>query len=112
MNVLLERNTSGSPAITAWQCKGCGRLESAQPCIGVCEDRKITLVPAEIYEQAVATARATAERTQLLLDMVRRLAWTKPHAGQWQQSFEALQREARAVLNAFEVDHHITGYRP
>jgi hypothetical protein len=25
--------------IKAWQCIGCGRIEGAQPCIGICEDR-------------------------------------------------------------------------
>ena len=40
--------------MTAWQCVGCGRIEDAQPCIGVCKDRKINFVYAEEYDWVLA----------------------------------------------------------
>jgi len=30
-----------SEVVEAWQCIGCGRVELPQPCIGVCQDRKV-----------------------------------------------------------------------
>ena len=40
--------------VTAWQCIGCGRIEGAQPCIGVCQDRKTDFVYAGDYDEALA----------------------------------------------------------
>ena len=70
--------------IKAWQCIGCGRVEAHAPCIGICEDRPVRLVSAADFE--------------LLEAFVRRLASSTPRDGQWQRSYLALQREARAML--------------
>jgi hypothetical protein len=43
--------------VEARQCVGCGRLEAPQPCIGVCQDRKVRLVDASSYEEALARLR-------------------------------------------------------
>ena len=40
--------------IAAWQCIGCGRIEGPQPCVGVCQDRKVTFVSADAYDAALA----------------------------------------------------------
>ena len=40
--------------VTAWQCIGCGRIEGSQPCIGVCQDRKVDFVYASDYDEALA----------------------------------------------------------
>jgi len=70
--------------IKAWQCIGCGRVEADGRCIGICEDRPVRLMSAADYE--------------LLEAFVRRLALTTPRDGQWQRTYLALQREARALL--------------
>ncbi len=36
----------------AWQCIGCGRLEGAQPCVGVCQDRAVQVVYAGEWERS------------------------------------------------------------
>src|SRR5262252_1688753 len=43
--------TSNVERIKAWQCIGCGRLDGPQPCLGVCQDRKVELVPASAYDE-------------------------------------------------------------
>ena len=70
--------------IKAWQCIGCGRVEADAQCLGICEDRPVRLVSAADYEALEA--------------FVRRLAASTPRNGQWEKSYRALQREARALL--------------
>ncbi|MDF3011132.1 MAG: hypothetical protein K0S03_1928 [Burkholderiales bacterium] len=67
----------------AWQCIGCGRLESSQPCVGICEDRPVELVYA-----------------WQLVALLRQLAWSKPREGEWERSFRDLQARARKLLAA------------
>lgn len=70
--------------IKAWQCIGCGRVEADAQCLGICEDRPVRLVSAYDYE--------------ILETFVRRFAQSTPRDGQWERSYLALQREARALL--------------
>src|SRR3546814_10522694 len=55
---LTSSDHTGEPAmpepIIAWQCIGCGKLEAPQTCIGVCEDRKVELLPAHHHAEAIA----------------------------------------------------------
>jgi hypothetical protein len=84
--------------LEAWQCIGCGRIEAPRPCIGVCEDRKVQFVYAAEYERALDRVRQ-AERTLAGLEsLVRRLALTKPRAGEWERSYRTLQDDARRAL--------------
>lgn len=86
------------PVLTAWQCIGCGRLEAPQPCVGVCQDRKVELVPVTVFADTLAAAEELRERVAALERVVRRLATVTPRAGQWQASYESLQHAARAAL--------------
>jgi len=70
--------------IKAWQCVGCGRVEADGRCLGICQDRPVRLVSAHDYE--------------VLEAFVRRFVQSKPRDGQWERSYRALQREARAIL--------------
>ena len=77
--------------IKAWQCVGCGKLDAPQPCIGVCEDRKVELVYASEHAEALAQRDALAA-------LLRRLACTTPRDGQYERNFCRLRDEARKVL--------------
>lgn len=79
--------------IKAWQCIGCGRLEGPAQCIGVCQDRPVELVHVGEYEAAIARAAA-------LEDVVRRIALTHPHKGEWERTWMALQAQAKRALEA------------
>ena len=81
--------------VKAWQCIGCGRIESPETCIGICQDRPQTFVYAADHEAALAEARAGTER---LARIVRQLAWSSPRNGEWERSFRALQAQARRAL--------------
>lgn len=72
--------------IKAWQCIGCGRLESSAPCLGICQDRPVELVARGEHEEALA--------------LIRQLAWSKPREGEWERSFRELQARARRLLAA------------
>jgi hypothetical protein len=75
----------------AWQCIGCGRLEAASNCIGICQDRPIELVYASDYQELQTDCTA-------LEALVRQLAVTSPREGQWEHSYRALQKRARELL--------------
>ena len=50
--------------LQAWQCIGCGRIEAPQPCVGICQDRKVLLVDANEHEAALARTLRAEARTQ------------------------------------------------
>ncbi len=77
----------------AWQCIGCGKIDAPQPCIGICQDRKVELVYADEYDRLLART----QEAQLLLRM---LAQTTPRAGEWERSYRLLQERARRLLAA------------
>ena len=74
--------------IKAWQCVGCGRIEGAQPCIGICQDRAAYFVYAEDYDEIEA--------------LVRQLATVTPRDGEWERTYRALQQRARKLLSSKE----------
>lgn len=86
--------------MNAWQCIGCGRIEASQPCIGVCQDRKVEFVYASEYEAALVQLERARREAKALEAVVHRLALTKPREGQWERSYRALQDEARRTLAA------------
>jgi hypothetical protein len=86
--------------VKAWQCIGCGKIEAPQPCIGICQDRKVQFVYAYEYEEVVAQARRAQQRAEALEAVVRQLAFTAPRNGEWERSYKALQTQARRALSA------------
>lgn len=86
--------------VDAWQCIGCGRVEAARPCIGVCQDRKVRFVEAGEYEAVAGALADERERASALRALVRQLAWSTPRGGDWESSYRALQARARALLAA------------
>ncbi len=91
--------------IVAWQCIGCGRIEGPQPCVGVCQDRKVTLVPADAYDSALARMRQAEARLAALESLARRMALSTPRNGEWEKSFRALQAEARRAMRESRAAH-------
>ncbi len=89
--------------IQAWQCIGCGRIEAPQPCIGVCQDRKVRFVYAAELEEALKHARRADRKAEILKNLVRQLAGANPRSGQWEQCYRAMQGQARRLLAALEV---------
>jgi hypothetical protein len=77
----------------AWQCEGCGRLESQHTCIGICRDRAVEVVSAADYE----AARREIDALRLF---VRQLALIEPRGGEWERSYRALQARALRLLEA------------
>ncbi len=84
--------------ITAWQCIGCGRIEGAQPCVGICQDRKTAFVYASEHDEVLAQLALEQQRTETLAGLVRQIANTTPRAGEWERTYRALQARARQTL--------------
>jgi hypothetical protein len=84
--------------VKAWQCIGCGKIEAPQTCIGVCQDRKVSFVYADEHEQALAQLAAERRKSAALEALVQRLARATPRGDRWEQSYRALQAQARDVL--------------
>jgi len=94
---LVETRT-GTPRITAWKCIGCGKIEAPQPCIGICQDRKVELVDGAAYDQLLTRLEQTQRTCEALAAVVRMLAQSTPCAGRWEQSYRHLQQQARQIL--------------
>ncbi|MEO5560041.1 MAG: hypothetical protein ABIO49_09315 [Dokdonella sp.] len=93
-----------SDYIKAWQCIGCGKIEAPQTCIGVCQDRKILLVPLDEHEEALAEIQRVYGELQDMQAVLSRLALSTPRTGQWEPSYLALQEQARSVLAKHAAD--------
>ena len=90
--------------VNVWQCIGCGRIEASQPCVGICQDRRVEFVFASDYDEALAQLVLVRRKEQMLEALVRRLAGTTPLAGKWERSYRAMQDEARRTLAAVAGD--------
>jgi hypothetical protein len=77
--------------IAGWRCIGCGKVDAPQPCVGVCQDRKVELVLAGDYDALLA-------RTQDLESALALIARITPREGEWEASWRALQERARQLL--------------
>lgn len=86
-----------SPAetVTVWRCPDCGSVDAPQECIGVCIWHPAVWVDAASYEAERLRAAAGQDAERALAGLLRRLAFTTPRAGHWEQSLRALQAEAR-----------------
>jgi hypothetical protein len=78
-----------------WQCIGCGRIESNATCIGICQDRPVTIVSAAEYDQV----RAELDELRLVL---RQIALITPRNGEWERAYKAAQERARRALGLVE----------
>lgn len=85
--------------VDVWECIGCGKIEEARPCIGVCQDRRTTFVRGAAYDAASARNVMLRARVDLLEAFLRRLIHTQPRDAQWERSFRAVQAQAGALLN-------------
>src|SRR5215831_14951522 len=84
--------------MTGWQCIGCGRLEAPQNCIGVCQDRKVELVTAWNYAEVRVALDEANERLATLEAFLGKVARTAPREGHWEESYRAMQAQARKLL--------------
>ena len=89
--------------VQAWQCIGCGRIEAPQPCIGVCQDRKVRFVYAGEHEEALQRARRAERQADRLKELARQLAFVNPQSGQWERCYRAAQSRARRALARLDV---------
>jgi hypothetical protein len=87
-----------APEFVVWQCIGCGRIEGPQPCIGVCQDRKVSFVYARDYAEVMSRLLDAEDRIALLESLARRMAHSTPRAGEWERGYRTLQDEARRIL--------------
>jgi len=76
--------------VTVLRCIGCGMIETPQPCVGTCIDRRLDLVDGAEHTPAMAAVSALeaalAQRRTLLARLARSADW------------EALRAPARAAL--------------
>ncbi len=87
-----------APEFLAWQCIGCGRIEGSQPCIGVCQDRKVSFVYTSDYAAVLSRLLDAKERIAALESLARRLALSTPRDGEWERGYRSLLEEARRIL--------------
>ena len=81
--------------VTVWRCPDCGSVDAPQECIGVCIWHPAEWVEATAYEAERLRAAADLDSERALAGLLRTLAYVTPRAGHWEQSWRALQAEAR-----------------
>jgi hypothetical protein len=74
----------------AWQCIGCGRIEGPQPCIGVCQDHKVSFVYASDHAAVASRLIDARERIAVLESLARRMAFSTPRDGGWERGYRSL----------------------
>jgi hypothetical protein len=92
---LMPTDSASAGRITVWECIGCGKIEGPQPCIGVCQDRKVQLVYASVHEEALAQLRRENNELTAFIQQVARVT---PRDGEWERCYKALQLRARELL--------------
>lgn len=97
-----------SERVMAWQCIGCGRIEGAQPCIGICEDRRVEFVYASDHDEALVRLGFARRQAETLAALARQLARTTPREGEWERSYRALQARARRTLEVLADNEQST----
>lgn len=85
--------------ITAWQCIGCGRIEGAQPCVGICQDRRAEFVHAADHDAVLAQLAISQQCAEALAMLARQIAYTTPRDGECERTWRALQANARKILS-------------
>ena len=93
--------------ITAWQCIGCGRIEGAQPCVGICQDRRTDFVYASDHDAVLAQLALAHRQAEILAALVRQLAYTTPRKDEWERTYRALQARARQTLGTLTNDEQL-----
>lgn len=86
--------------IQAWQCIGCGKIEAPQPCIGVCQDRKVLFVGKSEHDALQARNEQLHQQLQEARQLLAQLAHTRPREGQWQRCWLSIQEQANTLLVA------------
>lgn len=94
--------------IMAWQCIGCGRIEGAQPCVGICQDRKTDFVYASDYDETLAQLALARSQMENMTALIRQIAHTTPRNGEWERTYRALQTRARRTLAALGSDEQFS----
>jgi hypothetical protein len=69
-----------------------------EPCIGVCQDRKVSFVYASDHASVLSRLLAAEDRTAVLESLARRMAHSTPRDGEWERGYRTLQEEARRLL--------------
>jgi len=95
---LMPRSEVDAQRVTAWECVGCGKIDSPQPCIGICQDRKVEFVYATEYDKAMEQLNFERQRVRTAESLLRQIVHTKPRKGEWERSYLALQDQARRAL--------------
>jgi len=86
--------------VSAWQCIGCGRIEGAQPCVGICQDRRTDFVYASDHDAVLAQLARLQRTCAAFAALARQLAYATPRNDEWERNYRALQTRARQTLEA------------
>jgi hypothetical protein len=74
---------SRSSIATTWWCAGCGGIDAPQRCLGICVWRPVEWVNRTRYSEERACALAQLDTERRLRQLLRRIAFVTPRAGQW-----------------------------
>jgi hypothetical protein len=91
--------------VSVWQCIGGGRIESPQPCIGVCGDRQVRFVTVADHEQALDRLNGAQQKAAALERLLVRLTRTSPRDGGWERCYTTYQAQVRRLISEWSLSH-------
>jgi len=84
-------------SLIVWRCPECGGLDSPQECIGICIWRPSEWVNVSLYRAQRSQAELERGIERSLLGLLSKLTFVRPHEGEWERNWRALQAEARLI---------------
>ena len=88
--------------VIVWRCEDCGSVDAPRECIDVCIWGPADWVDAALYERQRSRTAVDREVEWSLAGLLRRLAFTTPREGQWEQGWRVFQSQARLALRPGE----------
>ncbi len=112
MTVHETRDFSTPETVQVWQCIGCGRLEAPANCVGICQNRKIELVSAWDYAEAVEALETANARVAALEWALGKFVHVTPREGTWKEAYLGLQAQARKLLEPVASEGAVAEGKP
>lgn len=103
-----QRLDADAERVTVWECIGCGKIEGPQPCIGVCQDRRVEFVYAADYDGKSRGMAELRRQMDILTMLVRQIACTTPHGVGCERTYRVMQNRARRILREMMADKPIS----
>jgi hypothetical protein len=90
-------------SLLLWSCIGCGAMGNSQPCVGICDYRKLEIVSAEEYADAFEMVSELMDQIEQLTAMAQLIASVSGDRSNSESTYRSLQARARDLLRSLDT---------